>query len=47
VKISEGKRLNDLLNAVTSEVSIIEARPHIPTMNDIFITAVNKEKEKS
>lgn len=47
VKIAEGNSLNDLLNATTPEVAIIEARPHIPTMNDIFITAVNHEKEKS
>lgn len=47
IKIREGKNLNDLLLAVAPEVQLIEARPHTPSMNDIFITAVNLEKEKS
>ena len=43
IKLGEGKRLNDLLNAVTPAVQVLEARPKIPGMNEIFIRAVEQE----
>lgn len=47
IKLGEGKTLNDLLVTIAPEVEIREVRPHIPSMNDIFIKAVQTETEEA
>lgn len=46
VKLGEQRTLNDLLTTIAPEVAIKEVRPHIPSMNDIFIQAVETENQK-
>lgn len=46
IKIPEERNLNDLLLTIAPEVEILEARPHIPSMNDIFIQAVHQETQE-
>jgi ABC-2 type transport system ATP-binding protein len=41
VRISEGKTLNDLLRQVLGTIQIISVNEVLPSMNDIFIQAVN------
>jgi ABC-2 type transport system ATP-binding protein len=44
IKLGDGKSLNDLLRAVVDHVQVLEVRPHIPTMQDVFIQAVQQER---
>ena len=47
IKLRDERTLNDLLNTLTPNVQILEARPHIASMNDIFIQAVEQSKHTS
>lgn len=47
LQLKDGLRLNDLLNAVINQVDIHEVVPKIPSMNEIFIRAVQNENAKS
>lgn len=42
IKLGEGKQLNDLLAALIPHIQIISVRELIPTMDEIFISAVTK-----
>jgi len=42
IKLGEGKKLNDLLAALLPHVSILSVQEMIPTMDEIFISAVTK-----
>lgn len=42
VKLGEGKSVNDLLRAITESVEVKEVMAHIPTMQDVFIQAVQQ-----
>jgi ABC-2 type transport system ATP-binding protein len=42
IKLGEGKKLNDLLAALIPHISIIAVQEMIPTMDEIFISAVTK-----
>lgn len=44
VKLGEGKKLNDLLKSVVDTVEIQEVKPRVPSMNEIFISAVSNAK---
>jgi len=44
VKLLKGNNLNNLLSAVMPAVDIESVNEVLPTMNDIFIRAVNGEK---
>lgn len=44
VKLGEGRKLNDLLKSVIDTVEIQEVKPRVPSMNEIFISAVSNEK---
>lgn len=46
IRISEGKTLNDLLRQVLGTVQIISVNEVLPSMNDIFIQAVNNFNSK-
>lgn len=43
VRLGEGMNLNDLLRAVIADVNIEEVQPRTPSMNEIFIKAVQQE----
>jgi ABC-2 type transport system ATP-binding protein len=43
IRLGEGMALNDLLRNIISEVNIHEVQPHIPSMNEIFIKAVQSK----
>jgi ABC-2 type transport system ATP-binding protein len=43
VRLSDGFELNDLLHSVLSEVKLLEVQPRVPSMNEIFIKAVQAE----
>lgn len=45
VKLGEGRNLNDLLKSVIDTVDIQEVKPRVPSMNEIFISAVSNVKE--
>jgi ABC-2 type transport system ATP-binding protein len=42
IKLGEGKKLNELLGALLPHISIISVQELIPTMDEIFISAVTK-----
>jgi ABC-2 type transport system ATP-binding protein len=45
IKILNGKTQNDLLSVLIPNVTIISFKEILPTMNDIFINKVNKNKQ--
>jgi ABC-2 type transport system ATP-binding protein len=42
VKLGEGKTVNDLLRSITESVEVKEVMAHIPTMQEVFIQAVQQ-----
>ena len=44
VQLKDGNSVNDLLKAVMPAVEIISVTEILPSMNDIFINAVNQVK---
>ncbi len=46
VKLNPGVELRDAISAVNAKSTIVGLHENLPTMNDIFISAVNKANEK-
>lgn len=47
IKINEGRKLNDLLQAVIPVGQVMEVHEVIPSMNDIFIQAVSEKEPQN